>query len=68
MGEVMTDKLRARARELAEGAAGQVLNDWPAHQRLISLIEAVILTGMVAVKDGKVITRDEMESRARGLK
>jgi len=42
----MTEKLRARAKELAEVTAGQVLNDWPAHQRLIGLIEAAILAGM----------------------
>jgi hypothetical protein len=42
----MTDKLRARAKELAEGAAGQVLNDLPAHQRLVSLFESAILQGM----------------------
>jgi hypothetical protein len=44
--DAMIDKLRARAKELAEGAAGQVLNDWPAHQRLVSLFEAAILAGM----------------------
>jgi hypothetical protein len=42
----MTNKLRARARELAECAAGQVLNDLPAHQRLVSLFESTILTSM----------------------
>ena len=42
----MSDKLRQRARYLAECAAGQVLNDRPAHMLLIGIIEAAILTGM----------------------
>jgi hypothetical protein len=56
----MSDKLRQRARYLAECAAGQVLNDRPAHMLLIGIIEAAILTGMREAlreePDGEMIT------------
>lgn len=39
----MTDKLRARARELAEGAAGPAINGRVEYLRLVNRIEAAIL-------------------------